>query len=194
MNNFGSPILVVCGSTCRGQEKVPASSLFVRTQSPVPSQHKIFKRVCRRLENTNKAPPRGSSPSRSVTSAWRPLKPFLMSHGSTATNTFKLPEKLSIAWLMPAPSSPPAPPVFHPPLPGAPRRAAAISTGRQPPPLGLMQRLLPILTTLSVALFNASNGFTATSATCLNRSAAFIAVYSVNVSSFFSTLGMFPFV
>ena len=118
--------------------------LLVSTQIPVPSQQMILIRVCRRLLNTNRAPCFGSSPSRSVTSAWRPLKPLRMSQASTATNTFKLPEKLNMAWLMPAPGLPPAPPAFRPPLPGASRRATAIPTGSQPPPLGRMQRPLPI--------------------------------------------------
>ena len=123
---------------------VPCSKRLLGAQIPVPSKQMILIRVCRRLLNTNKAPCFKSSPKRSDTSACRPLKPLRMSHASTATNTFKLPEKLSMVWSMPAPSSPPAPPAFHPLLPGAPRRATAIATGSQPPPLGLIQRPLPI--------------------------------------------------
>jgi hypothetical protein len=40
--------LVVPGSTFLGQEKVPCSSRLVSTHNPVPSQHKILIRVCRR--------------------------------------------------------------------------------------------------------------------------------------------------
>jgi hypothetical protein len=72
--------------------------LLVNTHSPVPSQHRILIRVCRRLLNTNSAPARGSSPNRSVTTACNPLNPLRRSQGSTATSTFKLPEKLNMAW------------------------------------------------------------------------------------------------
>jgi hypothetical protein len=54
--------LVICGSTCLGQEKVPCSSRLVSTHKPVPSQQRILSRVCRRLANPNNAPCRGSFP------------------------------------------------------------------------------------------------------------------------------------
>jgi hypothetical protein len=76
--------------------------LFVRTQIPVPSQQIILIRVCRRLLNTNSAPFLRSSPNRSATNACSPLNPLRMSQVSTATNTFKLPEKLNMAWIVPA--------------------------------------------------------------------------------------------
>src|SRR5271166_668490 len=115
--------LVVCGSRFFGHEKVPSSSRLVSTHKPVPSQQRIFIRVWRRLLNTNKAPARGSSPSRSVTSACRPLKPLRRSQASTATNTFRLPEKLSMAFPATAATRRPAAPVLNPPLQGAPRPA-----------------------------------------------------------------------
>ena len=48
--------LVVCGSRFFGHEKVPSSNRLVSTHKPVPSQHRIFRRVWRRFVNTNNAP------------------------------------------------------------------------------------------------------------------------------------------
>ncbi len=124
--------LVVAGSKFFGQEKVPYSKHFVNTHNPIPSQHKILIRVCRRLVNTNNAPCRGSSPSRSVTKACRPLKPLRMSHASTATNTFRLPAKLNMAFAAPAPVPPPFPPVSYRSSPRALRQANAAPKTKPP--------------------------------------------------------------
>src|SRR5208283_115755 len=48
-----------------------------------------------------------------------------MSQGSSATSTFRLPEKLNMTWPVLSPAPPPVPPVFHRPLPPALRRATA---------------------------------------------------------------------
>jgi hypothetical protein len=45
-----------------------------------------------------------------LTTACRPLNPLRISQGSTATNTFRLPEKLNMAWPVPAVRPPPTPP------------------------------------------------------------------------------------
>src|SRR5437899_1355324 len=71
-------------------------------------------RLCRRLLNTNSAPWRGSSPRRALASACSPLKPLRMSQASSATNTLRLPEKLSMPFAVPATVLPPAQPVWHP--------------------------------------------------------------------------------
>jgi len=52
-------------------------------------------RLRERFEKTKTAPLRGSSPSWPVTSAWRLSKDFLMSHGSSARKTRRLPERVS---------------------------------------------------------------------------------------------------
>src|SRR5690606_20110448 len=110
-------------------ENVPSSSRFVQTQSPVRSQNNILSRVRRRLAKTKSAPAFGSSFIRSVTSACSPLKPFLMSHGSTATNTFNEPAKLSMTR---GPGSV-APPAALAPV----RRSAAALRPATPPPADL---------------------------------------------------------
>jgi predicted O-methyltransferase YrrM len=82
--------------------------------------------------------------SRSVTTACRPLNPLRISHASTATNTFRLPEKLNMAFAAHAPGPPPVRPVSSPQSQRAPRRAtpapAPVDLARRgfapvPPPL-----------------------------------------------------------
>ncbi len=59
------------------QSEQCGACLLVSTHKPVPSQQRILSRVCWRLLNTNNVPRhRGSSPSRSVTSAYKPLNPL----------------------------------------------------------------------------------------------------------------------
>lgn len=92
-----------------GHENVSLSSRLLISQSPVPSKYRIFKRVRLRFPNTKTAPLRTSSPKTSPAIADNPSYPLRMSHGSTATNTRRLPEKLSTAPSPPVTGSPPPP-------------------------------------------------------------------------------------
>ena len=72
-----------------GQLNVPSSSRFTDTQHPVPSKHSTLIRVLVRLEKMNSAPFSGISPSSLRAIAYRPLKLFRKSTGSTASTTFR---------------------------------------------------------------------------------------------------------
>ena len=82
-------------------------------------------------------------PACSATKACSPLNPLRMSGAPTATNTFKLPEKLNMAWIAPARPLPPKPLVFHRPLPVEPRRATATPARCRSQPLAAIQQRLP---------------------------------------------------
>src|SRR5208282_1003408 len=62
-----------------GQVKRPFSNLLAQTQSPLPSQTRIFNRLRWPLQNKNRCPLRGSHDNRSRTRPYSPSKPLRMS-------------------------------------------------------------------------------------------------------------------
>ncbi len=84
--------------------------LLTIIHSPVPSQYNTLMSRRLLLVKTNNAPRRTSSCRRSATSAWSVFIPARMSMGSSATKTFRLPAKLSMAQRGLAAGAPAAPP------------------------------------------------------------------------------------